>query len=117
MRNVDISTRDELIRIARIREPGSVTIYVPTSAELNESDRARIEVKGRLRGALAQLEAASTDAAIIDSIANAVDELLTNMDPIWCAEEPVHRVSRRGQVSGQSYSRYYSTTAKSGSSR
>jgi len=80
MRNIDLPTRDELIRIAGIREPGSVTIYVPTSAELNESDQARIEVKSRLREAVAQLEAASTDAAIIDSITNAVDELLTDGD-------------------------------------
>lgn len=80
MRNIDLPTRDELIRIAGIREPGSVTIYVPTSAELNESDQARIEVKSRLREAVAQLEAASTDAAAVDSITNAVDELLTDGD-------------------------------------
>jgi hypothetical protein len=80
MRNIDLPTRDELIRIAGIREPGSVTIYVPTSAELNESDQARIEVKSRLREAVAQLEAASTDAAAIDSITNAVDELLIDGD-------------------------------------
>jgi len=80
MRNIDLPTRDELIRIAGIREPGSVTIYVPTSAELNESDQARIEVKSRLREAVAQLEAASTDAAVVDSITNAVDELLTDGD-------------------------------------
>lgn len=80
MHNIDLPTRDELIRIAGIREPGSVTIYVPTSAELNESDKARIEVKSRLRGAVAQLEAASTDATIIDSITNAVDEMLTDGD-------------------------------------
>jgi hypothetical protein len=80
MRNIDLLNRDELIRIAGIREPGSVTIYVPTSAELNESDQARIEVKSRLREAVAQLEAASTDAAAIDSITNAVDELLIDGD-------------------------------------
>ena len=80
MHNIDLPTRDELIRIAGIREPGSVTIYVPTSAELNESDQARIEVKSRLREAVAQLEAASTDAAAVDSITNAVDELLTDGD-------------------------------------
>jgi hypothetical protein len=78
--NIDLPTSDELIRIAGLREPGSVTIYVSTSAELNKSDKARIEVKSRLREAVAQLEAASTDAAIIDSITNAVDELLTDSD-------------------------------------
>lgn len=80
MHNIDLLTRDELTRIADIREPGNVTIYVPTSAELNESDKARIEVKRRLREAVAQLEAASTDAGLVGSITNAVEELLTDSD-------------------------------------
>ena len=80
MHNIDPLSSDELIRIAGIREPASVTIYVPTSAEFNESDSARIEVESRLREAVARLEAAGTDAAIIDAITNAVGELLTDGD-------------------------------------
>lgn len=55
MHNIELPTRDERTRITGIREPRSVTIYVPTSKELNEPDKGRMEVKSRLREAVDEL--------------------------------------------------------------
>jgi hypothetical protein len=76
MLNIDLPTRDDVARLAGIREPGCVSIYSPAVPQTNDSDKARIEVKSRFRSAVEQLEAAGTDAELIESISAAVDGFL-----------------------------------------
>ncbi|HAM26322.1 MAG TPA: hypothetical protein DCP11_06310 [Microbacteriaceae bacterium] len=78
MQNIDLPTRDDLVRLARIRAPGCVSIYSPAAPQSKESDKARIEVKSRLRAAVQRLEAAGTSADLVESITHAVDELLSD---------------------------------------
>ena len=77
---IDVPTHDEILRLASIREPACVSIYVHAAAGPDASDTARIEVNTRLRSATGLLEAAGTDADIIESIRAAVESLLVERD-------------------------------------
>ena len=85
MPDIDLPTRDETLRLASIREPGCVSIYVQTAPGPNGSDTARIEVQTRLRSAVELLEAAGTNVGIIESIGAAVEGLLAERD-FWRRE-------------------------------
>ena len=52
----DIPTKADIERISAYREPGCVTIYLPTGTVPAEADRARIELKNHLARALRTLE-------------------------------------------------------------
>jgi hypothetical protein len=80
MQNIDLPTREEVARLASIREPGCVSIYSPAVARTNDLDKARIEVKSRFRAAVKLLEEAGTDAELIESITTALDALLLDRD-------------------------------------
>ncbi|MHB1173022.1 MAG: baeRF11 domain-containing protein [Lacisediminihabitans sp.] len=80
MQHTDIPTRSDIERLATIREPGCVSIYVPASPVPAASDLARIELKNHLRTATDQLEASGADEQLVDSITSAVDELLEDRD-------------------------------------
>ncbi len=76
MSHFDLPTREDTLRLANIREPGCVSIYVQTAQGPRASDTARIEVQTRLRSAVELLEAAGTAASVIESIEVAVEGLL-----------------------------------------
>jgi hypothetical protein len=78
MHNIDLPTVEDIARLADIRTPGCVSIYAEAVPQSQESDKARIEVKSRLRDAVQQLEAAGTSADLVESINAAVDGLLTD---------------------------------------
>ncbi|MFF1633909.1 hypothetical protein [Leifsonia sp. NPDC058248] len=52
----DIPTKADIESIAAFREPGCVSIYLPTGTLPSEADRARIELKNHLARAAAKLE-------------------------------------------------------------
>ncbi|WP_085369527.1 hypothetical protein [Leifsonia sp. NCR5] len=52
----DIPTKADIERFAALRQPGSVTIYLPTGTVPAEADRARIELKNHLAQAVKKLE-------------------------------------------------------------
>jgi hypothetical protein len=85
MPDIDVPTRDEILRLASIREPACVSIYVHAAAGPDASDTARIEVHTRLRSASELLEAAGTDVGTIESIRAAVESLLVERD-FWRRE-------------------------------
>ena len=62
--------------LARIRESGCVSLYVPASPQGAKADLGRIELKDRLREAVGQLEAAGADESVTGPIVVAVTHLL-----------------------------------------
>ena len=72
MQHTDIPTRNEIEVLATTREPGCVSIYVPTGSLPAEADVWKIELKNMLRDAAEQLAAAGTDEKVIASIKDAV---------------------------------------------
>jgi hypothetical protein len=52
----DIPTKADIERIAALREPGCVSIYLPTGTTPPEADRARIELKNHLSQAVRALD-------------------------------------------------------------
>ncbi len=68
-------------RLARIREPGCVSLSVPVSPLRAETDLARIELGNRLREAVGRLESARVDGTVIGPIVAAVNGMLE--DPAW----------------------------------
>ena len=77
---IDVPSQDEISRLASIREPACVSIYVHATAGPDASDIARIEVHTRLRSATELLEAAGTDSDTIESIRASVESLLIERD-------------------------------------
>ena len=86
MPNIDLPTRDEIVRLANIRERACVSIYVQTAQGPNASNMARIEVHTQLRSAVELLEAAHTDAGVVESIVAAVEGLLVEEQDFWRRE-------------------------------
>jgi hypothetical protein len=74
----DVPTQDEIMRLAGVREPGCVSIYVQSVPGPEAWEMARTEVQARLRTAIDALEAAGTDAAAIHSLRTAIVGLLSN---------------------------------------
>lgn len=62
--------------LARTREPGCVSLYVPASPHGAKSDLARIELKDRLREAVGQLESAGAGESVIGPVAVSVTRML-----------------------------------------
>lgn len=62
--------------LARIREPGCVSLYAPASPQGAKADLARIELKDRLRQAVNQLEAAGAGELVIGPVVVAVTHML-----------------------------------------
>lgn len=82
MKNTEIPTDTEVRTLAGIREPGCLTIYLPSSPVRNDSDIVRIELKDRFRDAVNQLEAAQADGGILDALTRSVTGLLDD-DEFW----------------------------------
>ena len=76
----DIPTKADIERIAGYREPGCVTIYLPTGTTPAEADRARIELKNHLAQALKALEHDGIPRKRIAAVQTEGDALLENRE-------------------------------------
>jgi hypothetical protein len=76
----DIPSRGDVETLAAIRDPGCVSIYIPTSTKPTESERARIELKNRVRSATDHLKAAGATDSLVSSITSSIDELVDDPD-------------------------------------
>jgi hypothetical protein len=78
----DIPTKADIERIAALREPGCVSIYLPTGTTPPEADRARIELKNHLASAVKSLQAMHLDRAKISRI-QAEGEIILEDRDFW----------------------------------
>lgn len=78
----DIPTKADIERIAAFREPGCVSIYLPTGTTPQEADRARIELKNHLAQAVKALEALGVSRSRIASV-QAEGEIILGDRDFW----------------------------------
>jgi hypothetical protein len=78
----DIPTRADIEAIAAMRQPGCVSIYLPTGTTPAEADRARIELKNHLASAVRSLEALGVARTKIAAIQLEGERILENRD-LW----------------------------------
>ena len=79
---IDIPVRADLESLIRAREPGSISIYLPTTPVSTEVAAARIELKNLAGQALEQLRAAGLDKRVIAAIGETFDDLLDD-EAFW----------------------------------
>ncbi|MFF1572339.1 hypothetical protein ACFVWR_06285 [Leifsonia sp. NPDC058292] len=78
----DIPTKADIERISALREPGAVSIYLPTGTTPPEADRARIELKNHLALAVRQLEEKGVPKERVASI-RAEGEIILDDRDLW----------------------------------
>jgi hypothetical protein len=78
----DIPTKADIERIAAHREPGCVSIYLPTGTTPPEADRARIELKNHLSQAVRALESLGVSKQRIATV-QAEGELILEDRDFW----------------------------------
>lgn len=83
--HTDIPTRSEVERLIAVREPGCVSIYLPTSVITQDAQADRIELKNLVAAAIRQLEAAGAATAAIASVRDGLDDLVDD-DDFWTAQ-------------------------------
>ncbi|MCU1443058.1 MAG: hypothetical protein JWQ59_1208 [Cryobacterium sp.] len=76
----DIPSRSDVETLANIREPGCVSIYIPTNTKANDSERARIEFKNMVRTATDNLRASGAADPLVASIRSSIDDLVDDPD-------------------------------------
>lgn len=76
----DIPTKADVERIAALRQPGCVSIYLPTGTTPPEADRARIELKNHLGTAVRALESIGVPRPRIQSIQSEGELILEDRD-------------------------------------
>jgi hypothetical protein len=80
--HTDIPTRDDVIRLLRVRAPWCVSIYLATSPISAIADGNPIELKNLAASAVEQLEAAGTDKGDVAAIADELGDLVDD-DEFW----------------------------------
>lgn len=76
MLHTDIPTRDDIVRLATARDRISVSVYLPTSPNPNDTEASRMSLKHRLFEAVTQLEAAGEDKRRIALLAESIQDLI-----------------------------------------
>lgn len=76
----DIPTKADIERIAALREPGCVSIYLPTGTTPPEADKARIDLKNHLALAVKSLEAMGVDRHRIAAVRAEGEGILEDRD-------------------------------------
>ena len=76
----DIPTKADVERIAAFRQPGCVSIYLPTGTTPAEADRARIELKNHLASAVHALEKLQVGRERIRTIQTEGQRILDDRD-------------------------------------
>jgi len=74
--HTDIPTRDDIVRLATARDRISVSVYLPTSPNPNDTEASRMSLKHRLFEAVTQLEAAGEDKRRIALLAESIQDLI-----------------------------------------
>lgn len=98
MQYKDIPTRADIERIAALRQPGCVTIYLPTGTVPAEADRARIELKNHLAQAVRRLEEDGIPKARVAAIQREGESILEDRD-FWRYQSRSLAVFLDGEVS------------------
>ncbi len=80
--HTEIPARTDIERLVSVREPGCVSIYLPTSPMTQEADAGRIELKNLASEAINQLRASDQDRHEIDEIEAALEDLIDD-DVFW----------------------------------
>ena len=80
--HIDIPTRHELEALLRIRRPGCVSIYLPTTPVTPEAEGDRIELKNLAAEAVRQLESGVVGKREIAAVGDALEELHAD-DAFW----------------------------------
>lgn len=76
----EIPTKADVERIAAMRQPGCVSIYLPTGTTPAEADRARIELKNHLASAVRALERLGVPRARTQTIQTEGERILDDRD-------------------------------------
>jgi release factor family 11 len=79
--HTDLPTRAELEQLLAVRDPASVSIYLPTAPE-ERGGRDRIEFKNLSAAALEQLDAASADRGTLEDLRGEFEDLADD-DEFW----------------------------------
>ncbi|WP_223690149.1 baeRF8 domain-containing protein [Leifsonia poae] len=98
MEHKDIPTKADIERIASYREPGSVTIYLPTGTVPAEADRARIELKNHLAHAVRRLEEGGISKQRVAAIQHEGESILEDRE-FWRFQSRSLAVFLNGEVS------------------
>jgi len=98
MEHKDIPTKADIERISAIREPGAVTIYLPTGTTPPEADRARIELKNHLALAVKELEAKDVPKTRVAQIRSEGEAILADRE-LWRYQSRSLAVFLNGEVS------------------
>jgi hypothetical protein len=80
MQHKDVPTRHEIESLARIRQEGCVSIYLPSGVTPPEADMARLALKNQLRTAVEQLESTDSEANLIEAITGQVHSIEDDRD-------------------------------------
>jgi hypothetical protein len=79
--HTDIPTHTDLEQLLSVRDPASVSIYVPTTPE-ERGERDRIEFKNLSAEAIEQLSATSTERGAMNQLRETLDDLADD-DEFW----------------------------------
>src|SRR6185312_15838233 len=79
--HTDLPTRADIEQLLAVRDPASVSIYLPTAPE-ERGGRDRIEFKNLSAAALDQLTAASVERGTVDELRGEFEDL-TDDDAFW----------------------------------
>jgi hypothetical protein len=93
----DIPTKADIERIASLREPGCVSIYLPTGTTPPEADKARIELKNHLALAIKSLEALGLSRARIAAVHAEGESILEDRE-FWRHQSRSLAVFLNGEV-------------------
>ncbi len=83
--HTDIPSRSDIGRLLSVREPGCVSIYLPTSSIPLEADADRIELKNLSGEAVRQLEAAGMAKREVEAIEEALLDLVDD-EVFWARQ-------------------------------
>lgn len=83
--HTDIPTRTDIERLLAVREPGCVSIYLPTSPITQEAGADRIELKNLSAEAIEQLRRAGHDKREVDEIEDVLADLYDD-DVFWARQ-------------------------------
>lgn len=83
--HTDIPPRSEVERLLAVRDPGCVSIYLPTSVVTQDAQAGRIELKNLATSAIRQLEAAGAAPGVIAGVRDGLGDLVED-DDFWAAQ-------------------------------
>jgi Bacterial archaeo-eukaryotic release factor family 11 len=83
--HTDIPPRSEVERLLTVRDPGCVSIYLPTSVITQDAQADRIELKNLAATAIRQLEDSGISPTVIASVRDGLGDLVDD-DDFWAVQ-------------------------------